>query len=588
MEKYDRKEREFKQIHAQREDNAGLLLLYDLLSPEERRALEGMPLSCQDAWCKWMEEQHKQPASLQKELLLGFLQTNMVWFWHGRSRERQSARQELAEIRACLAAYAVCDYNRLYEGAYRYLIPLNRLHKAGIPFAPVRWQEAVKQLETALVQNNISYGLCTYKFRGLYDLQKRSSERCLPGDVQSLLYSGIACATHKGQAEEALSLYAQLKETKELPWLRRIGMKNRIAAAYEARLEPETAVSLLMENAAEFETHDREGKLPPSVDRAEYEKMKGRTYSCLGTALIFAGRPPEAYYERALDVFGADEGNRHITLGHLLHYSVHLRQSDEAAAKQLLKAYAPAFFAACLPVEAPDDRQPETGKRLAPWKRQEEQYSVEGLEDRQSESGKSLEPWKRQEEQYSVEGLDDRRAEFGKCENTGKAYAARLVASAIRLKQWNGYDLWIFLKCVAAFWMDAVTPEMAKWLAALKDREELQDANLLVYWRILRLAGNILYAYQGKQWSRQAADCYETVLEGCRQRTVQASFPLDLVTLTGEAVRMEYNRLLGMEADNRRLYARLKRQAAECEWSGLAEVLEKGRSLDDILYFEHV
>ena len=556
MEKYDRKEREFKQIHAQREDNVGLLLLYDLLSPEERRALEGMPLSCQDAWCKWMEEQHKQPASLQKELLLGFLQTNMVRFWHGRSRERQSARQELAEIRACLAAYAVCDYNRLYEGAYRYLIPLNRLHKAGIPFAPVRWHEAVKQLETALVQNNISYGLCTYKFRGLYDLQKRSSERCLPGDVQSLLYSGIACATHKGQVEEALSLYAQLKETEDLPWLRRIGMKNRIAAAYEAQLEPETAVSLLMENAAEFETHDREGKLPPSVDRAEYEKMKGRTYSCLGTALIFAGRPPEAYYERALDVFGADEGNRHITLGHLLHYSVHLRQSDEAAAKQLLKAYAPAFFAACLPVEAPDDRQPETGKRLAPWKRQEEQYSVEGLDDRQSESGKCLEPWKRQEEQYSVEGLDDRRAEFGKCENTGKAYAARLVASAIRLKQWNGYDLWIFLKCVAAFWMDAVTPEMAKWLAVLKDREELQDA--------------------------------KTVLEGCRQRTVQASFPLDLVTLTGEAVRMEYNRLLGMEADNRRLYARLKRQAAECGWSGLAEVLEKGRSLDDILYFEHV
>ena len=93
--------------------------------------------------------------------------------------------------------------------------------------------------------------------------------------------------------------------------------------------------------------------------------------------------------------------------------------------------------------------------------------------------------------------------------------------------------------------------------------------------------------YQGSQLSRQASDCYEAALEGYRQRAEQYPGRLDLVTLTGYATMMEYNHFLGLETDNSRLYARLKRQAAECGWTRLSEGLEKGKSLDEILVFEH-
>lgn len=582
MEKYDRNERESEQITAQNEDNASLLLLYDLLSPEERRLMEGMPLEYQDAWKKWMEEQHKQPMSLQRELLLRFFQTGMAHSRYGHRVALQRARQELSEIRACMTAYAACDYNRFYEGAYRYLIPLARLQREDIPFADNRWHEAVEQLETALVQNDIAYGLCTYQFHGLYDLQRRYAGRCRRTDVQSLLYSGIACATHKGETGEALSLYEQLSGMEDLPRLRRIGMRNRIAAAYEDRLEPEQAVALLMQNVAELEGNNLEygrGKplneagagikphhsmaendrtesvdqagterdssygvceYPESMDGVEYEKMKGRTYSCLGTALIFAGRSPEDYYEKALDVFRTDEGNRHITLAHLLHYSVHLWQTDQEAARKLFWTYAPEFFQGCLD-----------------WS---------GLFQSVRQAvfpGEAVSQSARQE------------------------YATEMMASAIRQKRWNAYDLWVFLKCVSAFWMEAVTPELADWLSSLTGAVYLQDANRLVYWHILRLAGKILYVYQGSQLSRQASDCYEAALEGYRQRAEQYPGRLDLVTLTGYATMMEYNHFLGLETDNSRLYARLKRQAAECGWIRLSEGLEKGKSLDEILVFEH-
>lgn len=242
-------------------------------------------------------------------------------------RSAVSMKKDLSRVRDCIEAYESSAYFGLYSSAYELLVPLSQMGQIEVEFQKEAYHQAVEHLDWCLVQSHIDYNRCNYIFSALWYVQERHREEISFEDKRTLIYSGIACAIHKGDSRYAISLYSKLEGKEKMGLEKRAGFINRIAGAYIDNYAFEIAGKMMWDNVQKLETHG----VRKSV-------VLGRAYSGLGTAMVYAGwEAPLVYFERALEAFGEDRENQRITCSHVLHYAVY--QKDVSLYRKYNRLY---------------------------------------------------------------------------------------------------------------------------------------------------------------------------------------------------------------------------------------------------------
>lgn len=203
--------------------------------------------------------------------------------------------------------------------------------------------QAVFQLSKDLNSNIIKPRECFYIHKYLWNAFKIKQIKNQRVAV-SLLSSGIACCNHLGKAELALAYISELESLKSIvPIMDYLTIQNRAAVLYHDRYEYEKANAIAEKNIKSLEELKKSYRIIADFNEMAEDSCKitslGRAYSVSAVGKVFMKKEdPMPYFERALEEFGEDKGNRMITIAHILHYAM------ESKKRELYEKYATEFF----------------------------------------------------------------------------------------------------------------------------------------------------------------------------------------------------------------------------------------------------
>jgi len=235
--------------------------------------------------------------------------------------------------------------NRDYDKVLSYLY---EKHFAGqeslveeLKFDEERLLDSVKRLKKALLEDHINSSKCYFVYKGLRGLLEKNKKEIIDYKTikNILLVSGISCCNHMGRSSEAIELYEEFQPDETgLSLDDYLVLINRTAVSYADSLDYGGAYRLIGENIASLEAIKKTRKrivsgLNMNIEASRVKDL-ARAYSAKGCYMVLCGKKedngktPLYYFDRALEEFGNDRGNRKITVSHVLQYAVEINNKD--------------------------------------------------------------------------------------------------------------------------------------------------------------------------------------------------------------------------------------------------------------------
>lgn len=280
-----------------------------------------------------------------QNMLCTFIECSMEENPKFRYQSAESMLEALENLKKCHKAYEEKNYYLLFSIAYEMVIPVDKTDIfSNLHFG--KFRAGVNQLENDLHQDRINVPRCKYLFECFWNCMKIQADE-VPVDIQYKLYSsGIACCNHTGDSLRAKAFFEEIEKFKQhLPLMDYLGCLNRAAVMYADRYEFDKAYEIACGNIKSLEAVKAVYKSVAEhngiqqLDESSRIIDLGRAYSAKATYMILAKKgDPIPEFEKALNEFGGDIGNRKITLSHMLQYAVEIQD------KALYEKYKNEYF----------------------------------------------------------------------------------------------------------------------------------------------------------------------------------------------------------------------------------------------------
>lgn len=272
---------------------------------------------------------------LMKKFILCGLEYNSRY----RYKTAQDMMSFLSNVKKCEENKHV--YYDLFATAYDLCIMPNEIEPFQVETH--KYEEAVRKLDQVLHSNNIDRGKCLYIFELLWKMKPQDLSE---DSMYKLISSGIASNNHYAKTDRVVELCEVLEKHKtQMPLMEYLDVVNRCAVAYADSYKIECAYDMIKNNVLSLEKIKEiyaQVAYENQMDKEMSSKMilLGRSYSALGCYATMLGKYDEAYkmFENALNEFEISPDNRKITMSHILHYSVEIKDKD------LFKKYAAEYL----------------------------------------------------------------------------------------------------------------------------------------------------------------------------------------------------------------------------------------------------
>jgi len=299
----------------------------------------------------WEEDRLKYSKAMIEEKLGGSLKANIIAPFiqcaldsnpKYRYQTVGEMRQIVEEICAVLQDCENMDYDKVLSYLFEQGFFEKQFWIKELKFDERKLMESAKHLKEALLRDNINSSKCYYIYIGLQGLlDKNKNEIKEYGKIKNqLLVSGVSCCNYTGRSNEARELYEELRTGEvDMDLQDYLVLLNRTAVSYADSLDYEGAYRLIEQNIASLETIKRTRaelvkSLNLNTDASKVTDM-ARAYSAKGCYMVLCGleednnnKTPLYYFDRALEEFGEDCGNRRITTSHILQYAIEKKERN--------------------------------------------------------------------------------------------------------------------------------------------------------------------------------------------------------------------------------------------------------------------
>ena len=241
-----------------------------------------------------------------------------------------------------------CRYYQLFSSAYKMHIPHQQIWARGMTYHSAEFHRAVELLREEMNRQDHDTARSHYLFCALWKMKDAFGKQIPDDDVYELTLCGIESYNYLGDSNHAADLFDRLQKVQgEMPLMEYLKLINNAAEFYIDTFRYEAALSLMRKNKnafdqirqVYFDVAGNHGLNPVSASRMS---ERAKTYMNYGRYLTFLHREGGLeYLKEALEEFDEKEDNRQITLSHILHYAVEMRE------KELFEAYAEMYLGCC-------------------------------------------------------------------------------------------------------------------------------------------------------------------------------------------------------------------------------------------------
>ncbi len=429
-------------------------------------------------------------------------------------------------------------YYDLFATAYDLCIMPNEIEPFQVEMH--KYEEAVRKLDQVLHSNDIDRGKSLYIFEMLWKMkpQDLSAE-----SMYKLISSGIASNNHCAKTDRVVELCDKLEKYKtQMPLMEYLDVVNRCAVAYADSYKIEHAYDMINKNVKSLKKIKKiyakvadENQLDDEISSKMI--LLGRAYSALGCYATMLGKNKEArkMFENALSEFVMSPHNKHITISHILHYTVEVKD------KNLFKKYAAEYL-------------------------EGEFDTIEGV--------------KIVYDRYVKEICENINENKGKC------------ISIL-------YKMYALVKGIYTFYMEEMTSEFAKNIYNFVCNEDIVKLGEHPLQLVYKYDGLILEAYYKNknllsEHLEEVNDAFMKSLSCIRDGVIDMRKPLNIFMLITYQTMATYNILTSQEKENEELLECMMDHVnmEETKWVELREKLnsiktEETRDLVSILCFEY-
>ena len=240
-----------------------------------------------------------------------------------RYQDAGQMREDLTALIKCMEDYTEGNYIEFLLKCYAQSVPIGYVQEmTWKPMNTKGYNLAVRELESMLRKDVVSYTMCRYIFDVLYYIDNHYMESNRSFCV-SLLNSGLACYNYIGDSQMCVQLYEALTQYQDCMTIDAyIGIQLRYAVTLADCCRYEDALQMTMDIISGLQAFKDIAANRHTVHLTEF----GRAYSAAGTYMAFLEKEHVLdYYKKALEEFQGNEGNRRITYSKVLHYAVQVK-----------------------------------------------------------------------------------------------------------------------------------------------------------------------------------------------------------------------------------------------------------------------
>ena len=303
--------------------------------------------------------------SILRSAIIQFLKCGFEYNTLYRFNTASEMKKAVLCIKKMAAAVNNHDYTEALKQSYNMSILPQEALRVPMEYNEKGLSRALTELEHNLMVYRIDVPKRKYEFDYYWAIVKKQKD-VEKSIMVRMIRCGIAVCNHASDIVTSIELRRKYEEyKKDIPVMDDLNFSAILAEQDLDRCEYEDALKRDLNSLENMKlikkTYQRCALRENKNDTAAEYKDLARTYSATGRCVSFIAneckgetriaRQNEAlqYFEKALNEFGDDKGNRMITLSHLLHLAIDI--AVETNDKRVFEKYAPEYFENCSAAE---------------------------------------------------------------------------------------------------------------------------------------------------------------------------------------------------------------------------------------------
>lgn len=296
--------------------------------------------------------------SVLRYAVFQFLQCGLEYNTSYRFKTAHEMKKAVLQLKELAQAVNSHEYTQVLAMSYDMAIPCKNAIEVPMEYNTACFSKAIKELEDNLKVYKIDVPRRKYEFSYYWEMIKNQNNLD-DSLMQRIIRCGIAVCNYSSDiilGEELRRKYEEYRDN--IPVMEYLSLSAKLAEqdidkcryqkAYERDIRSLKCMKLIKEtyrNCADF-CNIKGSKAIEYKDLARMYSAAGRCVSfmangCMGEMRMTRRNEALHYFISALDEFGDDTVNRQITLCHLLHLAIDMRD------KEMFEKYAGEYFGVC-------------------------------------------------------------------------------------------------------------------------------------------------------------------------------------------------------------------------------------------------